>query len=774
MNFKSSILSRAFPLSLGLAVSIVLIARICFDFSFDNFYKDADRIFIIRSEAVIQGKAFEYPQVSGAVAPGFRQYVPGVEEATRLSTIFESDEYIIQKSGADVYVDGESVIADTSFFRIFDRKIIAGDPSQVLSVPAMAMISSSFAEKLGGVEKAVGLIIQNTDAPGIDITVGGVFEDFPKNGLMDIDVMISMSSYYSSSTENWVGNDRYAGYVRLEDGVDPSDLDDAIRLMQEKNQPLDELAQQGISVRYSLFPLDRLHTSDKEIRNSMLLLSIIVLLLMGISILNYALSVISSAVDRSRDFAVRKCFGADGWNIYGSLFSDAAWTVLSALIMASVILTAGSGFIRDVMGVGIEDMMVPMSYIAVSAMIIIVLLITALIPGRIYMRVPVYTAIRNFSDARRNWKYVLLTIQFVINTFMFGMLVIFDGQYHKVLNEDTGYDYSNVFYVNTTGMEQKDIITSADILSKVAGIDGVLMLTELPMTHSSGNMISLPGSVKQLFNIADQYFGSPGFFDFFRIPVIDGKEPSTPYEVAVSRSFVEQMSEFAEWSDGAVGKQIVISEHSDDPFTISGVYEDYLVGSYRYRDGRPSVRFTGDVDSYAKYNYVLFRTDRLDDRIVKDVESAFRSNGSMRIFSYEDEMRNLYSDNRKMRDTFIAGGIFALMISVCGLIGFVMNEALRRRKEIAVRKINGATTSDIVRMFVYDSLKMAAVAAVVGDIMIWFAAAHYLEQFDVRISVSPLHLLAADVFLCVLVIVTVVLSSMKIAVSNPSESLKNE
>lgn len=775
-------MSKAFPLSLGLSLSIILIAKICFDLSFDSFYKDSDRIYRINTGFVMSGESVKYDQVSGGVAPGFRQYVPGVEEATRISTLFSSPKFRIGEDGTVVSAEGECIIADTSFFRIFDRPVLCGNPEEILAVPGMAMVSESFARKLGGTEKAVGTRIANSDDLDFTVTVGGVFEDFPKNGIMDIDVMVSMPSYDSWSVSNWLGNDRYAGYVKLAEGVDPSSLGDAIRLMQEKNQPLDRLEKEGMKLWYYLTPLNRLHTSDRNVRNSVILLSVIVLLLLAVSLLNYMLSVISAAVGRSREFATLKCFGAGPKEIYGKLFLDSALTVLLALVISCAVIAAGRGLVRDIMGVGITDMMVPASYFVVGAVVLAVLVLTAVIPGHIYMKVPVATALRQFTDSKRRWKYVLLTAQFTVNAFLFGMLMIINSQYAKVMDEDPGYDFDNVLYIYTGGMEHGDIVAAADLISKVSGVEKVVMSCGLPFEWPSGNNISLPGEEDgEIMNVADLYFCSRGFFDFFGIPFIEGREPSAQDEVAVSRSFVEKMELLAGWTGPATGKQVIVSEHSaggSAPFTVSGVYEDYLIGTFNHRDTRPSIRFMGDELSYLGYDYILIKTTGTSRQVMENITGAFMQAApdavGAEVFSYRDEMRRLYSDNVKMRDTFVAGSIFALLISIFGLVGYVSNEAARRSKEIAVRKISGATVGDIVLMFIADSLRMAAVAAAAADVLIWAVASGYLRQFDVRIDLGPGYFAAADLLLAVVVAVAVAFNSMRIAMSDPVESIKNE
>ena len=782
MNKIKTVLGRAFPLALGLALSMVMIARLCFDLSYDKFYEDVDRIYRIKTSSVRQGKADEFFNVSGGVAPGFKQYVPGVEEATRTTGIVDSHDFF-DTEGNTVSAGRGIVLADTSFFRVFNRKILSGNPSEIFTVPCQAMVSESFAGKLGGAGAAVGKILYNYDFPEIPFTVCGVFEDFPENGSLDYDVLISMATMPEFSTENWLGNDRYAGYVRLAEGVDPASLKDAIRLMQEKYQPLDEMEKQGMTMSYFLTPFDRLHTSEPEVRNSMILLGIVALLLLVISVLNYLLSTISETVRRSREFATRKCFGAEGRNVYGILFREASLVMLVALALAAMLLAAAAPLVENIMGISLRAMMVPLSWGAVSAAVILVLVCTALIPGWLYLKMPVTAAFRRYSDSRRGWKHALLVTQFTVNVFMFGMLLAISSQYDKVTDSDPGYDYDNVYYVYTGGIPEAAVQTCMAELAAVPGVTDVQRCSVLPLQGSSGNNIYLPGENRELLNIADQYYGTSGFFEFFDIPIVEGRAPAAPKEIAVSRSFVSEMEKLAGWTDGAVGKQVLLSEHSEgseDFFTICGVYEDYLIGSFNSSDDRPSIRFWAErPNSFVFLQYLLVKAEdsasgiaaALEDVIGRTLDDGRRH---FEVLSYEEQMRSLYSDNRKSRDIFIMGCIFSLLISVFGLVGYIASEANRRSKEIAIRKINGATASDIIAMFTADSLKMAAMAIVIGDILLYLAASGYLTLFPDRISLGAWSFAAADLLLALLAVTSATICSYRISRANPVESIKNE
>ena len=255
-----------------------------------------------------------------------------------------------------------------------------------------------------------------------------------------------MDTYGKQSTDNWLGNDRYKGYVKLFSGVDPNSLTDAIRKMQEAHQPLEQIEAQGTSLRYFLKPFSTLHTSDPEIKSQVILLSIVAALLILISLLNYILIVISSMVKRSKEVGVRKCYGAEGRHIYGMLSKEALLHIVLSLAIASVIIFAGRGIVENLLGVPFQTLLVPQSIMAIAAVLLFVLVISIVVPAELYQRIPVYAALKNYTENSRNWKLGLLGVQVLINVFLVVMMLIIGRQYQKVSNADTGYDYKNLYY----------------------------------------------------------------------------------------------------------------------------------------------------------------------------------------------------------------------------------------------------------------------------------------------------------------------------------------
>ena len=783
MKHNSDILIKVLSLGIGLAVGIVLIAKVFFELSYDSFYKDIGRVYNINTWISMQGNEKDYGQVSGAVAVGFMEEVPGVEAGTRTTYVFNGDTYLDENGNK---LKATLVCADTCFFKVFDRPILAGDPAKALGNWGSVMVSRSFAEKIlrsaqDDISSVIGKQIANEDMDGLKLTIEGVFEDFPENGSLDYDILLSMETYGKQSTDNWNGNDRYKGYVKLMPGVDPNTLSDAIRKMQEAHQPLAQIEAQGTSLKYFLKSFSKMHTSAPEVRQQVVLLSIVAVLLILISLLNYILIVISSMVKRSKEVGVRKCYGAEGKHIYGMLTKEALLHIVLSLALAAIIIFAGRSIVENLIGVPFTTLLVPQSLVAIGAVILFVLIISIVVPAELYQRIPVYAALKNYTENSRNWKLSLLGVQVLVNVFLVVMMLIIGRQYQKVLHADTGYDYDNLCYVSLFDGDRQAVTRAVSALEGLPEVSGVATAYNLPFQGSNGDNVYLPDDNRDLFNIADQYECSDGFYDLMGIEFLEGRAPRDSSEIVVDEKFVAKMAEFTDWSDGAVGKQVFITGHErsrdaeQSYFTIAGVYKSYIIGNLTGVDPRPSALFYGEIGSMSSWMpHVLFKVQPASlDRVKEALEKALEGR-EINIISYEEQMRAAYDDSRKMRNTMAIGSVFSLLIALLGLIGFIKDESLRRSKEMAVRKINGATTRDILGVFATDIMKLSAVMAVIACVAAYFVAHKWLEQFAEKVSLNPLYFIGGAALVLTIVLGVVVLNCLRIARANPVESLKNE
>ena len=778
MKIKETII-KALSLGTGLAIGMLLIAKVCYEMSYDRCYSDYEDIYQIRTWYSMQGDEDEYNQISGAVAPGFKEYVPGVETATRWGYVWNSARFLDEDKNV---VEGSVISADTCFFDVFDTEILAGDPKIALSKILTVMVSESFAEKLGGVSQAMGKTIQNEEQQGLELTIGGVFRDFPHHSSVKHDVLLSMESIIKESTDNWFGNDAYRGYVRLEEGTDPDMLAPAIRLMQEENYPT-EIVQMamtsGLDLKYTLYPLAGMHTSVAQVRNIIAILTVVAMLLIMISLLNYVLMSVSALVKRSKEMGVRKCFGASSPSIYGIMVKEAVMDVAAAILVVMMIIMGLKPMIEDLIGLPVDALMVRATYITATGVLLAVFAIAALVPGYLYSRIPAGAAIRKYKENKKIWKLGLLFVQTGICALLLTLLCVISAQYKYAVNDKPGYEYENLLWTVLRGTDSNVHQGIIDELMTIQGVENVQMSYNIPLDYSSGNNVLDPENIhKELFNIADQYEGTAGWFEMLEIPFIEGRYPQNGSEVAVSESFVKKMSEFMDWSDGAVGKLLYLTEHSTDgtAFTISGVYRDYRIHTLTNEDGRASIKFHGEVGK-DHMPYMVMKVSEVTADIITEIEEVIQSrieDMDVAVKSYKDSMREAYSSERRMRNTVIIGCVVSIIIALFGLIGYVRDESQRRSKEMAVRKINGATVKEIMGIYVAEIMKLSIPAIILGNVGAWFAASAWLRNFSEKIALSAWYFIAADIVIIVLVAACIVLNSLRISRSNPVESLKNE
>ncbi|MBR0246241.1 MAG: FtsX-like permease family protein, partial [Bacteroidales bacterium] len=463
------------------------------------------------------------------------------------------------------------------------------------------------------------------------------------------------------------------------------------------------------------------------------------------------------------------------------LSKEALLHIVLSLAIAAVIIFAGRGIVENLLGVPFQTLLVPQSIVAIAAVLAFVLVISIVVPAELYQRIPVYAALKNYTENSRNWKLGLLGVQVLINVFLVIMMLIIGRQYQKVTHADTGYDYDNLYYISLFDGDRQAITRAVRTLESLPEVSGVATAYNLPYNGSSGDNVYLPDDDRELFNIADQYECSPEFYDLMDIRFVEGRAPRDSSEVVVDEKFVQKMAEFTDWSDGAVGKQVFITGHGKNGmmdkgyFTISGVYKSYLIGNLTGVDPRPSALFYGEIGSMSSWMpHILFkvRPEALEN--VRGALNEALPDKEINIVSYAEEMRAAYADSKKMRNTMALGAVFSLLIALLGLIGFIRDESLRRSKEMAVRKINGATTRDILGVFATDIMKLSAVMAVIACVAAYFVAHKWLEQFAEKVSLNPLYFIGGALLVLAIVLGVVVLNCLRIARANPVDSLKNE
>ena len=522
-----------------------------------------------------------------------------------------------------------------------------------------------------------------------------------------------------------------------------------------------------------------MHTNVDRVRNMIAILTIVAMLLIMISLLNYVLMSVSALVKRSKEMGVRKCYGAGSLSIYGIMMKEAVVDMAAAILMAIIIIVGLKPMIEDLIGVPVDALLVNATYITAAVVLLVVFAIAAVVPGYLYSKIPAGAAIRNYKENKRVWKLALLFIQTGICALLLTLLFVISTQYERAINDKPGYEYENLLWTVLRGTDRDVHQGIIDQLMNLQGVEDVQMSYSLPLDYSSGNNVLDPENIhKELFNIADQYEGTAGLFEMLEIPFVEGRYPQNNMEVAVSESFVEKMSEFVDWSDGAVGKHLYLTEHSTEGtvFTVCGVYRDYRINTLTNEDGRASVKFFGEVGK-DYMPYMAIKVSEVSPAMIAKVEETIQArieNKDVEVNSYKTSMKDAYSGERRMRNTVMIGCVVSIIIALFGLIGYIRDESQRRSKEMAVRKINGASVKEIIGIYVKEILKLSIPALILGNTGAYFAATLWLKNFSEKIALSPWYFILADVVIIALISCCVVMNSLRISRSNPVDSLKNE
>lgn len=779
--------TRIISLIAGLAFGILLLSEVLYYYSFDSFYPDAKRVYIIHENFKADkssDKLESYPRVSGAVAPGMKAEVPGIKAATRLNSIGSSVFYTDDKKSYTARFS----LADEHLFDVLPRPMLSGNAKEILSSPMSCMVSSKIARDMGG--NVTGKIIELKEYPGRKLTVTGVFEELPENTNYEYDALVSMVStgnFTWDGTQNWLGNDRYYAAVKLAPGVKPENLASAIRKMQIKHQDIEKLEKQqgGMVLKYTLIPIRKQYSSGAK--DMILILATIAFSVLFVSLMNYILLTLSALIKRAKSSAIHKTCGAEARNLQWLIFSETFVLFFLSLVGAIVLIWILKPVAEAQLGHQLISVVNPVVIWPLVLLVILLVALTSYLPGRFFSRVPVATAFRSYQQKRNKWKLALLSFQFIGASFILTMLVIVSMQYNSVINADHGYRAKGVYYGSTSGMDAEKIPTLLNELRSVPGIETVGLGSGVPIDGASGNNINSPDGEKELFNVADFYFVDENYLSILGIPVPKGEkfsqENSLTNDVLISEKGAEKLKLFNSW-DNVVGEQVDISEHGKT--TIRGVFPDFIIESITKPDLRPSVffyypakKFEQERAEHSSFSfYVLAKVSENAEadmsKTITGIFNQFLPHQDAVVKSLELEQKQSYQAEQGFRNAMLAGNIIILLITVIGLLGYTSNEAARRRKELAIRRISGANLPDILKAFIIDLEYIAVPAVVLGLAGAWITANKWMQNFASKIDLHWGIFVACSLFVLLLVALIAAVNYTRTANRNPVEALRYE
>ena len=780
--------TRIISLAAGLAFGIILLAEVFYYYSYDSFYPDAGRIYVVHENFrpdKTSEKMESYPRVSGAIGPGLKAEVPGIEKACRLNSIGKN---VFYTENLNSY-EAEVSLADEFLFDVLPRPVVSGNPGEILKTPMSCMISDKIAEAIGG--EVIGKVIALKRYPDQKLTIAGVFEDLPENTNYHYDVLIPMVStknFTWDGTSNWLGNDRYYTCVKLEPGFTPASLAPAVRKMQEVHQDIVRLEKEqgGMILKYSFLPIRKIY-ADK-VRDMIIILSTIAFAVLFVSLMNYILLTLSALVNRAKSSAIHKTFGAQTGRLQQMIFIETLILFFISVTAAVLIIAALKPVVESQLQHSILATLNPYVLWPLLLIVSVLVVTTGYLPGRFFSRIPVATVFRSYKLKSNRWKLALLAIQFAGASFILTLMIIVTMQFSRMKNADHGYLTEGVYYGSTAGMEGNKISAVLNELRSMPEVEKVGLGYELPVEGASGNNVLSPDGQSELFNVADFYEADENYLSILGIRVSEGldfsPENAAVNDVIISEKGAELLKINNGWNEGVVGKQIEITEHGST--TVCGVFPDFIINSMADPDLRPSVFFylpeeralqTAIDDPASPFKILVKVSEGSEAGIKKKIAEVMNLGMPHRdasVSSLEEELQKNYSTQRGFRNALMAGNLVILLITIIGLLGYATNEATRHQKELAIRKINGATMSDILRIFILGLEYIAVPSVLAGLIGVWFTVNKWMQNFAVKVPLGWWLFVLCSLALLILVALVAAINYYRIANRNPADALRYE
>lgn len=758
---KGSIPFKVISLGLGLAMSILLFARVAYEQSYDTCFRDYDRIYQVWSQFIMNGETLE-PQnmnmgpLAGAI---FENFPKEVEMATCTNRYLASWPLYY----GNHRFNESKICADSLFFQTMGIEVLSGNPVQDLQQPNVIYLSKSLAERMFGGEEPIGKVISYNHER--DLTVRGTFADLPDNTTVGADAVISLPPAWAAKQMNysWDGGDSYCQYVRLRPEVDVDDLNARMKKMAEKYLP----ARDSWSYTAYVQPLRDTFRQQDDVRRMFTIMLTLGLSILFITALNYALISISSLSRRAKMVGVHKCSGASGEGIFGMFMLETLMVVALALGVMFLLLWGFRDFVEDTAATKLTNLFEGSRLWVPAATVGVLLLVGGVLPGRLFARIPVTQVFRRYTDGKRSWKRGLLTVQFIGVAFIGGMLLTTVWQYHDLMTRSVGFRAEGLAVGTVTGNIERaqgvaDAIRREPYVEAVAG-SGTSLLAHYStnrLTDNQGNFIC-PLHFTLMDKEMPQVTG---------MTLLEGHWPQHRGEAVVGRTTVETLK----WGDTAIGRKLPVDPswaRLEEQPVVTGVVED--VRNMGFFQGQTCTAFILN-DRVRTFNVRLKAP--LDDnlkRLNAFIKSAY-PDLSLEFTTYQDIRREQNASVSTFRNTVWVTTACIILIVLMGLIGYVSDETQRRSKEIAVRKVNGAEASDILRLLSLDILKIAVLAVAAGMAAAWYVSGQWMQQFADSRLLSPAWYALLALLLLVLIVAVVVLKAWRIANENPVLSIKSE
>ena len=794
-------------LALGISACLVIYLSVHFELSYDNFHPGKENIYRIVSEIGFPQEGFHKlssvpDPVPEALAGGFA----GVESMAAIHPIYAkasvtSGNGVVKKFDApkDGVQKPDIVITYPAYFRVFQYTWLAGQAATALQEPFKVVLTASKAAKYFGAQPAqnyIGKMVYYNDS--IPLTVSGIVKELPQNSDLIFSDFISFATAKGSPLRNEFGFDQWGMFggtqmfVKLSPGADTAKL----------NRKLDRFANERVQVSagesktFRLQPLSDIHfnsdyTDDYSRRvhlptlYGLLAIALFILFIAAINFINLSTA---QYVQRSKEVGIRKVLGSNNKSLVLYFLTETflltVLAVILSLLAINPLLATFGAFMPN--GVSLHLFSFP-TIIFLLLITVFTTLLSGLYPAKVLASAMPVNSLKGATGQKGNQRgYLrigLVIFQFTISlVFIIGSIVI-NNQIRYMLHKDLGFKKDAILTI-ATGRSYP--VTQPGVLAeKIRMLPYVEMVSLSQGTPAAkghwGTYLKYHGKNEVKVNCQLE-LGDEKFVPLYQIKMVAGRNlyPSdTIKEILINETCARALG--FKNPDDALGK-FVESGISDGPYAkncpIVGVMADFHVLSLH--DPIKPVFLVTSREISRSLNVKLLLTGNKGDQLkqtLSGIAQAFAAvypNEKFEYQFYDDTIKKFYEKEQQMEQLMNTGMTIAIIISCLGLFGLATFTARQRTKEIGIRKVMGASVSNIAALLSRDFLRYVFIAAVVASPIAWYCMHKWLQGFAYSAPIYWWIFVLAGGVAMLIALVTVSFQSVKAALANPVDSLRAE
>lgn len=767
-------------LAVGMTACFLIFLYVNFELSYDHFHSKGDRVYRLACDIKTPSDTIRAGISSWAFGPALQKEFPEIEAFTRVS-----GESMLVNMGDKKYQEEGTMFADSTFFKVFDYKLVSGNPGTALKEPLSIVLTETTARKYFDKENPIGKVVKlgNKLLPA---TITGVVKDFPANTLLQADMIVSMStfreSFHRTLDEEW-GNFGAITFLLLKPGADrgalnrkfPAFLEKAVGEASRKSQMFFTFSLEPLKDLYLYATHDSL---EKGSISNVYVFSIIAIFILLIACINFINLTTARAAERAKEVGIRKVVGAQrsqlAWQFLGESLLLCLAGCLLAILLSAMLMPLFNQLAGKTISNGIWHNPKSVLWLVLAA--VVIGLLAGFYPAAVLSNFQPITVLKGrFSSGMRGvaLRKGLVLAQFTISISLIIATIIVYRQMHFMRSHDLGFSQQQTLVVETS--EDPAQVVFKKEIAMLPGILATSISASVPGGGNSGAYSEVQNKQGD-FQVAnlDAYFVDFDYIPLFKMKMVAGRTFSkdfgtdSTHAMVVNEAAVKMLG-FSK-PEEALGKRY---RQWGSEGQIIGVVKNFHFRSLQ-EDIKP-LTMRIDPEHYRIVSAKITGDDV--SKIVKEVEEKWKALVPNRPFKYyflDDFFDRQYRGQQRFGKLFLYFAVLAILISCMGLLGLAAYSTLQRTREIGVRKVLGASVADIVNLLSVDFLKLVLIAFVIAVPVSWFFMLKWLQDFAYKATLSWWIFAAAGGIAIAITLLTISFQAIRAAIANPVRSLRSE